>query len=129
VGRFVMKASKDDDLYVEWSTVVDDAIFVGSREEMLTHLQHEDAGQHPGFTPLPGNRAEDRLDLCDETGTSYQHKWSSGGGPEGSWDDSTIQIGQEGTILRDKLGEYALALKRNDMVARDALITQFVWDD
>jgi hypothetical protein len=129
VGRYIMKASKDDDLYVEWSSVVDDAIFVGTREEMFAHLVREDAASHPGFAPIQGNRAEDRLLRCDETGTSYEHKWPSGNGPEGSWTDSTVQIGQEGTIPRDKLCEYALAMKRNDMEARDKLITPFVWDD
>jgi hypothetical protein len=122
VGRFIMKASKDDDLYVEWSSVVDDVIFVGTRMEMFTHLVREDAASHPGYAPIQGNRAEDRLVRCDETGTSALDG-------DGSWNDPVVQIGQEGTIPRDKLGEYALAMKRNDMTARDALITQFVWDD
>lgn len=38
MGRFIIKPSKDEDFYVEWSTVVDNWVTTGNRREMVEEL-------------------------------------------------------------------------------------------
>lgn len=35
MGRFIIKPKKDEDFYVEWSTIVDNWITAGTRQEMI----------------------------------------------------------------------------------------------
>jgi len=39
VGQAIVKAAKDQDLYLVWSSVVDAPIFVGDRESVLAELR------------------------------------------------------------------------------------------
>ena len=99
--KFVMKVDKDRDLYVEWSTVVDNWTFAGDRDEMLEHLQ---MAEPRGYTADPGNRPEDRLQRADDNGTSALFPRS---GPfDGAWDDNVLMIEQRGLLAREDLGRY-----------------------
>lgn len=113
MGKFVLRV-RDRDLYVEWSTVVDNAINAGDRTEMLAHLTD---GIPAGYAPLPGNSPEDRLARADETGTSMR----SG---DGAW-DSNLMVGQNGTLRRADLGRFVDALLADDTATAYALLTPF----
>lgn len=69
MGRYVFKADKDEDFYVEWSTVVDHWVTAGTREEM-----YEDFGID-----------EERLVRADLYGSSSYHQ-------DGRWDDEYLMI-------------------------------------
>lgn len=60
--RFIMKVDPDpaDDRYVEWSTVVDNIVWVGTRSELAAHAYSE------GWAHI----AEDRIARTDRVGTS-----------------------------------------------------------
>lgn len=114
MGRYLMKCAPDRDLYVEWSSVVDNAVWVGTRSEALR---------------LPQTDPE-RLDRTDQTGTSTL--WETEGYPrEGSWDDASIHVSNterrdDGVISyalsRSDLTAYAQALAENDTVRAEALL-------
>jgi hypothetical protein len=94
---YLMKCEPDRDLYVEWSTVVDNLTWVGSRAEALRL----------------GQTDEERVARTDRTGTSTL--WRVEGYPqEGSWDDPTILVCN--TERRDE-GVYSYWLNRSDLTA------------
>lgn len=129
MGKYIMKAAPDIDFYVEWSTVVDNWTFAGTRAEMLEYLHEENGLNHRGFAPLSGNWPEDRLVRCDQTGTSIRLRSPGAEAPLGSWSEKTIQVENTGTIPRSKLREYVEASNAGDQQAVDAMLTLFVWDD
>jgi hypothetical protein len=122
VGQAIVKAAKDRDLYLIWSSVVDNAIWVGNRAELLEHLQREYRREHPDSTPNPGKAPEDRVARADRTGSSMID-------PECyRWDDEALTV-MEGSppdgwyhIRRERLAEYAEALLRDDEAAAVALL-------
>lgn len=68
---WIVKPSPDHDLYVEWSSVVDNAVAIGTREEMIV-----------------GGVAVERLDRAGRTGTSCKGFEREGDGFQpGGWDD------------------------------------------
>lgn len=61
MGRYLLKPTQDSDFYVDWSTIVEDAISWGSREDMK------------GW-----GATEERLARCDQYGTSarwFRRSW------------------------------------------------------
>lgn len=109
-----MKCEPDRDLYVEWTTVCDNATWVGTRAEALTLEQTDEA----------------RLDRTDKTGTSTL--WEVKGHPrEGAWDDPTIIVCNTDrhedriysyTLRRADLTAYAEALLADDTARAEALL-------
>lgn len=87
--RFILKTAPQVDLYVEWSTIVDDATWVGTRAEALRQFDRP------------------RIDRADQTGTSELQ------GRLGAWDDEALIVQQRGLLDRDKLSEYASVLLAN----------------
>lgn len=103
MGRYIIKPDKDVDFYVEWSTIVDNWVFAGNREDMV------DEGL-----------SEDRLDKADRLGSSYMLSC-------GKWEDKELIVcnlpdryyeecfqGVEGyyTIPRENL--YRFIMKTSD---------------
>jgi hypothetical protein len=129
MGTYIMKASPEEDFYVEWSTVSDEWSFAGTRREMLEYLQVANERAHLGFTPNSGNWPEDKLHRADETGTSVRFRFPGAEAPSGAWTEKTVQIENTGTIPRDKLREYVEASHEGDQQTIDSLLTLFVWDD
>lgn len=93
MGRYIIKAEKDVDFYVEWSTIVDNWVFAGTRQDML------DDGI-----------SEERLDRADKLGSSFML-------PDGRWDDPELIVhnlpkemyeGVEGyyTLPRENLSSF-----------------------
>lgn len=125
MGQAIVKAAKDRDLYLIWSSVVDAPVWVGDRAELLEHLWDEYRREHPNSTPNPGYGPEDRIARADRTGTSMIDP------PVYGWDDDAIIV-MEGSpddgwyhIRRDRLADYAEALLRDDDAAATALLECF----
>jgi hypothetical protein len=117
VGEAIVKAAKGRDLYLIWSSVVENAIWVGDRTGLLEHLHGDGQPQYPG---IPS--AEDRIVRADETGSSAVAP------PAYGWDDKYLRV-MEGSpsdgwyhIRRDRLPAYAEALLRGDDAAAVALL-------
>lgn len=70
MGRIVIKAAPDRDLYVDWSTIVEAPAFIGTRTEMLAYLGRQEHADHPMNDP------NGRLDRADATGTSAAGDYS-----------------------------------------------------
>lgn len=102
-----MRAAKDRDLYVEWSTIVNDCTYVGGRREMLAYLAREGSVN-----------AEDRLARADETGISARFFI-------GSWGDEFLQVGQLGQLARADLAAYVEA---ESHVEAYRLLRPFEWE-
>lgn len=79
VGTVILKAERDRDLFVEWSSVVDGPTAIGTREEMLSFMI-----EHYGRDGEQRYRAS--LERADRTGTSA----TVGKPPFGAWDYPVI---------------------------------------
>lgn len=112
--RLVLKAAPDRDLYIEWSTVVEQAVAIGTREQMAAYL----AGNADS-----ADSVEERLRRCDETGTSAM--WSPQPPLEGAWDDTGLIVEQTGVLRRSDMAAYADALLADDRQAAFALLQPF----
>jgi hypothetical protein len=122
MGRFVVKADRDRDLYLIWSTVVDAPIWVGDRAELVKELWAEYRREHPHSTPNAGHGPDARIRRADETGTSaLDCDWYG-------WDDETFMVmagaPDDGWyhLRRDRLADYAEALLRDDEAGARALL-------
>ena len=112
--RYILKCDRDTDLYVEWSTVVDNVTRVGTREQCI----------HDGIEA-------ERLARADKTGTSVVRFWTEGDGyHEGSFEDEHLlvrncqTIDDHGGMLlpRDRLLDYARLVYANDMAGAEVLL-------
>lgn len=102
MGRYVIKAARDQDLYMEWSTIVEAPTAIGTRSEILTHLQS---------SPRAADHPEVRVTRADLTGTSaLRDPESSYSGPlDGAWDDEGLIVEQRGWLPRDRFAEFLTA--------------------
>lgn len=88
-GGVIVKASREEDLYVHWSTIAEGPLWVGTRAQAAKY----------GYD-------EDRLARAEATGTSAQHEWAEGG-----WDDDPCFIAEQaGLVPRALVGAYAQAV-------------------
>jgi hypothetical protein len=104
----IVKAAADQDLYMEWSTIVEAPTFIGTYAEVLAHLEQ------------PRNRTDGdpriRLRRADETGTSAMHPPGALDCPvplEGSWEDAGFIVEQRGWLPRARLPEFLSWYLRN----------------
>ena len=121
MGKFILKTARDVDLYVEWDTRVEFVTFIGDRDSTLDYLVEEDARQHVGFFPDPGNAPEDRLRRADEFGTSALF----GNPRSGGWDSSGFIVEQRGVLRRADLLEFAEAIEADDKDRAYGLLQPF----
>lgn len=82
--RLIMKAARDQDLYIGWSTMCEAPECLGTRAEFLAH----------GVDP-------ERLDRADVRGTSFID-FDFGG-----WDTENLIAEQRGLLPRRHLAAYA----------------------
>jgi hypothetical protein len=108
LGSFILRAAPDRDLYVLWSSVCDDAEFVGTRDEVAVYLSVQYGYDHP---------AERWLTRADATGTSSRIG-------AGAWGHDLV-VDQCGMLRRSDLGHYAEAWAADDQTAIEALLTPF----
>lgn len=97
----LVKADKDRDLYVQWSTACDMPGGVFSRETALEY----------GFP-------RSKVDHADEHGSSSRIG-------DGAWDDKGWVAEQRGWLKRDRIGDYAVEYLHGDREAAYALLEPF----
>jgi hypothetical protein len=107
MGTYVLKAERENDLYVGWSTVVDNLVWIATSRDGA--LRQPDV-------------AADRLDRADEMGTSsllLSHGWH---------DDGMIVANMErddwpfAWLHRSDLAEYARRYLGDDVAGAEALL-------
>jgi hypothetical protein len=100
MGKQVIKAAPDQDLYLEWWSVVDAPTRVGTRAELAAYLNEPRRGEYwPREVEV-----ELRLRRADETG-------SSGYPPHGcTWGSRGVRYGLGWFLPRERLAEYARRL-------------------
>lgn len=106
MGRIIVKADKNLDLYVEWSTIADGPTCVGSRKEMFHHLSKGDRHGVPTAAEV-----EKRLTVADLKGSSMIDM------PEGYWEDEGfIPQTHQGQrwLRRSRFGAYCLLAASGD---------------
>lgn len=119
MGEFVLKVAPILDLYALYSTVVENIIFVGTREQMRTYLA----------TPTQTRSAaslgdiDESLDRATVTGTSVWH----GRPPTGSFDDPYLDIADHDqlgfcVLRRSRLPAYIDAVLAEDASAARTLL-------
>ena len=97
----LVKADKDRDLYVQWSTVADGPKGVFSRVTALAY----------GFP-------RSKVDYADAHGSSSHYG-------DGAWDDKGWVADQRGWLPRHLIGDYATAYLQGDREAAYALLEPF----
>jgi hypothetical protein len=100
MGSQIIKVSPDQDLYLEWSSVVDAPTRVGTRAEFTAYLNEPRRGE----TWMTAAQIEQRLWLADETGSSAYRPFGI------SWDHRGSMYQQQGILPRARLAEYAQRL-------------------
>lgn len=97
---FILKTAPDENLYVEWSTIVDAPISWGSREQMKSW-----------------GVGEDRLARADQYGTSmcdpalpFDQQWFG-------WSDDGMIYDQQGWLPRHRLGDLVVRLSHEEDVS------------
>jgi hypothetical protein len=103
MGGVIVKASPGEDVYLEWSTVVEAPTFIGTRAEILEYLRWSSV---KSVTDSP----EERLARADETGSSSagDYAWFA------SWDDDGFVVERRGILPRSKLRDFALLYAAED---------------
>jgi hypothetical protein len=114
VGQAIVRTSRDRDLYIVWSSIVDAPVAVGDRAEMVTYAEQD--------WKLDAAGAEAAVARADANGSSdcaIRFGW---------WDDEHLPV-MEGSpsdgwyrIRRDRLVEYAEAMLRDDELAAVGLL-------
>jgi hypothetical protein len=84
MGYYLIKADKDLDLYVEWSSIVEAPTFVGTRQEILDYLIEneqqtsgsEDPARRLARTDLHGSSMIDnRFESWEDPGIMAEQRW------------------------------------------------------
>lgn len=127
MGDVLVKAARDQDIYLIWSTIVDAPTWIfGSRDEASQHLWREYRWTHPDCTPGQRSGPAARLKRADDTGTSAiepagMYGWDddefvfmegSPQSPEGSW----------WVLPRTKLADYCRRMLDDDEPGALALL-------
>jgi hypothetical protein len=114
MGQAIVKAARDRDLYMVWSSVVDAPVAVGSRNQMVEYARQEWRD-----TPEQAEAALQRADTNGSSDRAMRFGW---------WDDETLPV-MEGSppdgwyhVRRDRLVDYAEALLHDDDAAAVALL-------
>lgn len=116
MGKCILKAAPDRDLYLIWSTVVDNAIWVGDRAELVEHLREDHGDSYYN---------EKRIDRADQFGSSMLDYGF------GRWADEHLPVGEGSPddgwyhLRRDRLAAYAEALLADDEASAVALLECF----
>jgi hypothetical protein len=112
---FIVKATPHDDIYCEWSTVVDAPTFVGTRAEMRDWLLQPKDVPGVGRVSAYESDVDARLARTDQHGTSAEYRVDGttaipGYRPYGFLDHGWVvcvhEVGALGTLRRDRLVEF-----------------------
>lgn len=106
----IIKVDLDADLFMVWSSGVDNAVYIGSRGQV--EEAWADLGNKSEVGPL--------LDLAEKTGTSH---------PRGhfGWTDNgaVVHNGPEGWLPRNNFRDFAEAMRVDNAAATRALVEAF----
>lgn len=106
MGRLIVKADKDLDLYIEWSTIVDAPTFIGTRQETLDYLLKGDRHGIPTREEVAQRLT--RTDLNGSSDMSCRDGW---------WDDAGFIPGTpkgQRWLKRGRLAAYSLLVCGGD---------------
>jgi hypothetical protein len=104
MGRFIIEADPDVDLYCEWSSIVEAPTWIGSRSELVGYLAEHSFDGSGDCKAMRPEDIEERLARVDETGTSIAFR--IGPHAEGSWGDTGLIYQQQGVLPRNRLAEF-----------------------
>ena len=114
---FIIKPTPDSEVYVEWSTIVDAPISMGTRQGYLGTKRHD--GSY--YT-------NELFDQADVTGTSL--KWFGGGPNEmGGWDDPSLIYLHKGSLPRERVLEATARLILDEKEIPDEWLIPFEDDE
>lgn len=116
MSRMVIRADRDPhvDLYLVWSSIVDDAIFAGTREQVTADLMRE--GTELGRAYTDGD-IERFFDRADQYGSSSSYKdawWQADGLVCRGCEDLMGEDRWSWWIPREHLAGYARVLLQDD---------------
>lgn len=126
MGRFITKTAKDQDLYIEWSTIVDapTAVFE-STEDLRKYLIRE-------YGAMDTVRVDRTIAHTQETGSSVM------GWAVGTWDDDMLPVregapphpqGHQWYLPRECQTAYAKATLAGDDIGADGYLLLVPLDD
>jgi len=122
MGQFIIKASRYEELYLIWSTIVDAPVMVfGSREELRKHLWHESFSCAPPAEevanggPFEARDPDSRIARADTNGTSLIDDSFGGWDEPGMWiGEGAPNDGWRYQLPRDQVGSYIRACLEKD---------------
>ncbi len=100
MGKQIIKVSPDEDLYLEWWSVVEAPIRVGTRAELAAYLNEPRRGE---VWPTE-EEVERRLRQADETGSSAHRPFGC------TWGSRGEMYQQRGFLPRARMAEFARRL-------------------
>ncbi len=115
MGRALIKPERDEDFYVEWSSIVDMPVRWGSRQNFLDATDSEEAWQ----------AMLKRLAQVDERSRTHGMEMYS-------WDrDFELIVQQEGYLKRSQMAEFMKTLTEDGELteASKALLEPIDWED
>jgi hypothetical protein len=123
VGRCVIKAAKDRDLYCEWSSIVEAPTFIGTRAEITEYLARKSTAA----------LTEQRLARADDCGTSLLGMVEYGdvdpSDLDGAWGDTGLIVEQRGFLRRDRMAAFLEAYAVDDVDTAYGLLDPFEDDE
>lgn len=116
--RYIVKVNPDEDLYVEWSTVVDGPIVWGTRDEITEYLIDSSEKKREYATP----EVADRMRRADEYGSSALQG-------DFQWGDDFIMYQQKGWMPRKRLLAFLYSYDETTQSFNEGLLEPFEDDD
>jgi len=112
MGKQLIKVSPTEDLYLEWSSVVEAPTRVGTRAEFAADLNEPRRGE---VWPTE-DEVERRLQQADATGSSASRPFGC------TWDSRGEMYQQRGLLPRGRMVEYARRLLADIDAEPDGLL-------
>ena len=119
MGYQIIKCAPDEDLYMEWSSIVEAPTAAGTRTEMLDHLTEQRAQQPPVDVLDRANTPESRLHRADTRGTSMLDRSGC------DWNSHSLIYMQRGYLPRSRFAEFARRFLADDEAGMAALLDPF----
>lgn len=116
MGTVIIKATRDRDLYIQWDTVADGPVWIGTRADLETVLWQGWRAAHPHCVPEPGHGPTVRIGRADETGSSDTSGF-------GGWDCAELVVDGRWLLSRGLLGDYTTALANGNGQFAESLLT------
>ena len=117
MGSCIIKVAPDEDLYMVWSSNVDNCTHLGTRKQITKYLRKEHGRSYE-------NEITGMFERADESGTSdriFRH---------GGWDDEEVIVHNLrhldrgcGMLAREHFSAYANLILHDEEAAAEALTT------